>query len=127
MTGSTSGNPNAMLDGERDAMHLRFTVTPVNGSAVEIENLSFWGNSGAFNDTTVSLTYQLSDAEPIATGSRKLRNLSSPRTKGEYYSFPLAGLESVKQPVTFTLTARRNGQRVILKIDDLRLDGHVSQ
>ncbi len=127
MAGSTSGNPNAMLDGEGDAMQLSFTVTPVEAAAVDIESLSFWGNSGAFNGTTVSLTYRLADSDLIAAGSRELRNLSSPRTKGEYYSFPLRGLEDVQQSITFTLTARSNGQRVILKIDDLRLDGLVNR
>lgn len=52
---------------------------------------------------------------------------SSPRTRGQYYEFPLTGLDGVDKPVTFILTASRGGERVILKIDDIRVDGVVRQ
>ena len=90
-----------------------------------MNTLSFWGNDGAFGGTAVTLTYRVADNSPVVVGSRPLRNLSSPRTKGEYYSFPLSGLSGIEEPITFTLTARGSGERVILKLDDLRVDGSV--
>jgi len=125
MAVSTSGHPGGMFDGEGSGMELSFTAAPADGAEVDFETLGFWGNSGAFDNTTIALTYQLAEGTPVPVGTKKLRNLSSPRTKGEYYSFPLSGLNGVKDPVTFTLSADRKGQRVILKIDDLRLDGAI--
>jgi hypothetical protein len=123
MNASTSGHPNGLFDGDDAALQLRFTVTPANGASIHFETLGFWGNAGASSDTMLTVTYQVAGAESFEVGSTQLGNLSTPRTRGEYYSFPLTGLEGIRQPVTFTLTARRSGQRVILKIDDLRVDG----
>ena len=125
MAVSTSGPANGMFDGDDQAMHLRFTITPTDGAALDAESLGFWGNSGAFADTTLTLTYQVADAAPVEVGTKELRNLSCPGVRGEYYSFPLGGLTGAGAPITFTLTASRNGERVLLKIDDLRVDGFV--
>jgi hypothetical protein len=125
MAASSSGHPNGMFDGDGNSMQLQFTISPTDGAVMDIDSLSFWGNAGASSETIIKLTCQVADAAPIEAGSRQLRNLASPRIRGEYYTFPLTGLESVKEPVTFTLTASRNGERVILKFDDLRVDGLV--
>jgi hypothetical protein len=106
---------------------LIFTVQPEDGATIDFERLGFWGNAGAFGNTTVTLSYQLAGAAPVEAGSRRLGNLSTPRTRGEYYDFPLDSLTGVAEPVTFTLSAQRNGERVIFKIDDLRVDGVVAR
>ena len=125
MAKSTSGPPNGLFDSDGKNLSLQFTITPTENTAIDLQEFSFWGNAGAFSDTKVELSYQVGDKAPIAVGERTLRNLSTPRTNGEHHSFLLSGLEGIRSPITFTLTANRNGERVIFKIDDLRVDGLI--
>jgi hypothetical protein len=125
MAKSTSGNPNCLLDGSQKPMHLHFKISPMQGASLDVKSLGFWGNGGAFGGTTVTLAYRIGDGSPVEVGSRPMQNLSSPRTKGEYYRYPLGGLTGVKDPITFTLTTSGSGERVILKLDDIRVDGTV--
>ncbi|MGM0488688.1 MAG: hypothetical protein ACQESR_18265 [Planctomycetota bacterium] len=126
LNGTASGNPNALFDGEGTNMQLSFTVTPPNDGMLDFDALSFWGNAGAYNDTSIRVQYQLVGKPAVGIGSTALGNLSTPRLAGEFYRFDLSDLVDIENPVTFTITVKRHGKRAILKIDDLRVDGRIT-
>ncbi|MEM7603023.1 MAG: hypothetical protein AAF357_16620, partial [Verrucomicrobiota bacterium] len=122
-----TGAPNGSFDGDASLMKVTFSLTPEDGNAMNLSSLGLWAGSGAFSNTKLVLSIEEEGKEPITVGSQILPNLSQPGQNAEHIEFDLSKFRGLSGTTNFSLLLDRGGERVIFKLDDLRVDGSLSK